>query len=296
MLPDARHWSLNSVRVFETTARLQSLKDAAIELGVTASAVSHQIRHLETELGCALFIRRHNLVTLTPEGERFFRDVGPALRTIVQARRALHKRSSELVVKVSPSLGLRWLIPRLGGFRQSHPRIAIRVEMASLPITLGPDADVALAYVRNGQQPAGGQHLLLDHGHLVAAPSLIRDLPPAENVTAYLEALPVIAATPDDWDWKSYCELAGFEFAKLRFGARFDTDHAAIEACIRELGMFIAPRAFINSELADQKLMIVPGAPVLKFGEYWLTSSKPMAPEADIFVEWATRTAATTIQ
>ena len=74
--------SLNGVRAFESAARQRSFKAAAEELGVTPSAVSHQVRLLEDSVGSRLFARRHNAVELTPEGARFFNDISPAISAI----------------------------------------------------------------------------------------------------------------------------------------------------------------------------------------------------------------------
>src|SRR5262245_2128608 len=84
-----RQPSLNAVKAFETTARLGGLKAAAAALGVTPSAVSHQVRQLEEEIGKRLFIRRNNSIELTREGRRLFEDVGPALRVIARAEETI---------------------------------------------------------------------------------------------------------------------------------------------------------------------------------------------------------------
>src|SRR5262245_14019593 len=105
--------SLNAVRAFGTTARLGSLKAAAAALGVTASAVSHQVRQLEEEIGKRLFIRRNNGIELTREGHRLFEEVGPALRKIARAAEAIRLDTKVVALNVTNAFALIWLIPRL---------------------------------------------------------------------------------------------------------------------------------------------------------------------------------------
>ncbi|MEL6363108.1 MAG: LysR family transcriptional regulator, partial [Pseudomonadota bacterium] len=73
--------SLNSVRIFALVAETQSVKHAAQRLGVTAGAVSRQIRNLEQTMGVSLFVRSNNAVSLTPTGETFFRHIQTALHS-----------------------------------------------------------------------------------------------------------------------------------------------------------------------------------------------------------------------
>src|SRR6187402_820931 len=80
---------LNAVRAFVAAARHQSFTRAAIELHVTHSAVSRQIKSLEECLGITLFERRIRQVTLTAEGQQFFTEAGPAIAQIHAAARAL---------------------------------------------------------------------------------------------------------------------------------------------------------------------------------------------------------------
>ena len=67
----ARLPSLNGLRAFEAAARHLSFTHAASELNVTQTAISHQIRRLEQELGVRLFIRQNRALTLTPQAQEY---------------------------------------------------------------------------------------------------------------------------------------------------------------------------------------------------------------------------------
>jgi LysR family transcriptional regulator, glycine cleavage system transcriptional activator len=286
MQASPRHVSLNGVRAFEAAARLRSLKAAAIELGVTASAVSHQIRQLEAAVGTRLFARRHNAVELTAEGAGFYSDVGPAILTITRARLALQRDAHSVTVKSAYSLAVRWLIPRLNAFQASHPRIRVSVETKNYPVALGPGIDVALPYVRKGRERPAGTLLLVDESVPVGSAALVAS---AGNGRL---TLPLISTAAEDWNWRAYAAGAGLDFDSLRIAGRFDTDQAAVEACLAGLGIGLLTRALIGKELTDGSLVEVPGLPAAVLGEYWIVAAAPRRPSAEQFLRWLERLAA----
>src|SRR6516164_5129825 len=81
-IANIRH--LSALRTFEAAARLHSFQSAASELNLTPSAVSHQIRRLELELGQPLFLRLTRAVKLTPTGERLHESVRRGLNEIAR--------------------------------------------------------------------------------------------------------------------------------------------------------------------------------------------------------------------
>lgn len=121
--PIGRLPSLTALRVFETVARLKSVKAAADELCVTRSAVYHQIGRLEDDIGVALLERDGDGWRLTAEGlvldrslEHFFGRVAEAVDRI---RRPA--RGSKLRVRAGVMFASAWLIPRLEAFHRVMP-------------------------------------------------------------------------------------------------------------------------------------------------------------------------------
>ena len=124
--------SLRAIAVFETVARLGSLKAASAELNLTPSAVSHQVRALEGELGVALFHREGRGVRLAPAGLEYsarlhgLLDAVRAATAEVAARGRQPARTGIVRIRTPPSLANYWLIPRLPAFlrclsRDRHP-------------------------------------------------------------------------------------------------------------------------------------------------------------------------------
>lgn len=137
---------LTALRTFESASRLLSFKAAAQELSVTPTAVSHQIRSLETWLGVPLFERLPRQVRLTECGERLFHSVHGALLDVAQSLDTLRPQRStgHLTVSTTPAFAALWLVPRLGRFYAAHPGINLRLDTQCEVVDLQQDASVDL--------------------------------------------------------------------------------------------------------------------------------------------------------
>lgn len=264
----ARHRiSLNGVRVFATVARTGSLTAAGAELGVTASAVSHQLKKLEIELGVAFFSRGNNSLSLTETGARFYQEVAPAIALVERSADALYRDENEIVVLASTSLAVRWLIPSLDRFRLSQPTVRVRVETSTardFPTVTG--ADVCIRYFRAGEAIEGWQHLRPDLSRPVVSPKLLEGF--ARDRHVRISDIPALQCTKDNWDWKLWCETCGLSPADLSYSHAFDTDDAALQACVAGLGMVLAPPLLTSRETGTGTLIALPGYAPAELGTY----------------------------
>ncbi|MCM0613712.1 LysR family transcriptional regulator [Marinobacter sediminum] len=122
---------LKALPVFEAVARLNSFSHAAEELAVSQSAVSHQIKQLETYLGEKLFWRSGRTVTLTDEGRQYLDGISSALLQIERAsEQLLGHEESRLRLSVFSSFAVRWLVPRLPDLQRLHPQMELALEMS----------------------------------------------------------------------------------------------------------------------------------------------------------------------
>ena len=120
---------LKAIIAFESVARTKSVNRAAEELGLTASAVSHQLSNLESIIGQPLFQRSGRGLALTPTGERYLADVTGSLADLSRAtERASSRREVDILrVHSSPSFGLMWLLPRLSSFQEANGDIQLNL-------------------------------------------------------------------------------------------------------------------------------------------------------------------------
>ena len=283
-----RQPTLNAVKAFEAAARLGSLKAAASALGVTSSAVSHQVRQLEEEIGKRLFTRRNNAIELTREGLRLFEQIGPALRMIARATEAIRIDTNIVALNVSTSFAQLWLIPRLADFRNRHPRIAIEMATGRRPVLLDDSMEMTISYSRRGPPVSGAIELLKDCGLPMAVTGLWHD---KSGQAQDIRAVPLISSTPDDWDWRVWAAENNIEFAQLRVAFRFDIDCAAFAACRAGLGVALVPTEMGHLEIESGSLAPFGTFRQGYFGSYWLTTAPRLRRPAQIFRNWLLKVA-----
>ena len=120
---------LKSIQAFEAAARLASFAAAAEELRLTPSAISHNIRALEREVGLSLFHRAHRSVVLTDAGRRYAEQISEAFGQMEAATRQLDRtvKPDVLTIHSAPSFATQWLMPRLSRFSVDHPETDVRI-------------------------------------------------------------------------------------------------------------------------------------------------------------------------
>lgn len=140
MLISMAHLPLNTLPAFRAVARLQNLRAAADELHLTPSALSQQIKLLESQLGVQLFERRGRRLALNTAGVALQQAVEPALDGLAAGVRAAQAAASgaapELRLTVVPSFAQRWLTPRIGRWREQHPDIHLDVHASQQVVDL----------------------------------------------------------------------------------------------------------------------------------------------------------------
>ncbi|HEY4173806.1 MAG TPA: LysR family transcriptional regulator, partial [Rhodopila sp.] len=121
--------SLNGLRAFEASARLMSFTHAAAELNVTQTAISHQIRRLEEQIGIKLFVRHNRALTLTREAEDYLPSVRTAFEDLRRATARLLRSDQDgrLTVSTTASLATKWLVSRVAAFQDANPGVEVRI-------------------------------------------------------------------------------------------------------------------------------------------------------------------------
>jgi LysR family glycine cleavage system transcriptional activator len=242
--------ALSSLRAFEAAARLRSFKQAADELAVTATAVSHRIRALEDEIGCRLFVRKTRAVELTPEGRSLYSAVREGFDTIASGVERLRQRARPLVkLSTTPAFAAKWLVPRLAGFQAQHPNIDIHVHASNRPIDLSAGSiDIAIRYGQGRYEGLKSTLLLRDRFAPVASPTL--------NVTnaADLSRRTLIhfdweQPLPIDLTWAAWARAAQLPALNTEGGIRYSDESHAIQAAVAGQGVALLSLVLIEQEL-----------------------------------------------
>src|SRR6476646_9941722 len=177
----ARLPSLNGLRAFEAAALHLSFTLAASELNVTQTAISHQIRRLEEELGIRLFIRKNRALALTPKARDYLPGVRAAFNDLRLATDQLLRKEDDHVLTISTlaSLAAKWLLPRLTSFQEAHPGIDVRITTSANLIDFQRDnVDAAIRYGRGQWAGLRADWLMADELFPVCSPALLEGTQP----------------------------------------------------------------------------------------------------------------------
>jgi LysR family glycine cleavage system transcriptional activator len=253
----ARIPSLDALRIFAVAARHLSFTEAANELNLTQSAVSHRIRGLETELELALFKRLTRRLELTPQGRALARKVEQAIADIDRSIVELSQPDDAGPLKVTmlPSVASHWLIPRLPRIRSRHPELDVQVIADPRPLDLrGEGIDLAIRFCRAPHPSYAATRLMGDRVLPVCAPGLIKQYGPVVSIDALL-ALPLLhdSATDGDGsnsDWRTWLGHHGRSDAACHAGQHFSEAGMLINAAVLGLGVALARASLVADQLA----------------------------------------------
>ena len=290
---------LTELRAFEAAARQLSFKRAAGELGVTPTAVSHQIKLLERYCGQALFRRRPRPLALTPAGQQLFPVVRDGLETFAETLASLRAgaASGRLRITSTNAFAARWLVPRLPSWRAAHPRLKLDIIGTDAVIDLeSGEVDVAIRYTR---KPPDGLsiELVRDSFFVVASPRLIGNgkVPMRPDELANYPLIEIEWPATDDKSpsWRQWQKVAGRRSKSMPDlsslpALTFREELHAIQAAIAGQGLAICSNVLILSEMASGALVPVSPVQLPGYGFYIVhRPSHPKLGSIKAFINWA---------
>ncbi|WP_174236862.1 LysR substrate-binding domain-containing protein [Stutzerimonas nosocomialis] len=263
--------SLSALRAFEAAARHESAKQAAQELSVTATAISHQIKGLETALGIALFVRRPRKLELTPQGRELQQVLESAFDSIGNVFERLKAAPARQTATLSttPAVAVRWLLCWVCLLRESHPGIDLRFHASHEPVALdGVTADLAIRY-GDGRWPGLVAEKLFDNTFIPTCSPLL-----GLTDVAQLPAHPLIHFRNNDavsspLEWATWQKLAKVPGLDVTAGLVFSDETHAISAAVGGQGVALMSRQLIQDEL-DQGRLVQPFGPTIEGKPFYL--------------------------
>lgn len=282
--------SFAALRAFEAVVRLESFKEAAAELNVSPSAISHQIKRLEVEVNCKLMRRDRGGIELTPQGESYASTARRALERIAEATEELRSDAgARLTLQCYSTFTIRWLLARLPDYTAKTGEPPVRlvtaqrdVDLASEPIDacvfIGHPTDSTISYT----------YLFSSRVFPVASPDYLASHPKITEL-ADVAQHPVLQVYPSADDWAVWLADAGVAGIRLTGEARFDSYDHALVACARGFGVGLAIEPFAGEELRSGQLVeIFPGHRATLPRHWYLASlaSRSRLHKMQVFEAW----------
>jgi LysR family transcriptional regulator, glycine cleavage system transcriptional activator len=256
----ARLPSLNGLRAFEAAARHLSFTLAAAELNVTQTAISHQIKRLEEELGLRLFIRKNRALALTPKAKDYLPGVRAAFNDLRLATDRLLRKDDDNVLTISTlsSLAAKWLLPRLSTFQEAHPSIDVRITTSTGLVDFrSGDVDAAIRYGRGHWPGLRTQWLMADELFPVCSPVLLNGDKPLRVPEDLAHHTLLHSSGNFEDDWRQWLTAAGLpaNISKQR-GVTFDVSFMTVQAAIDGIGVAMGRTSYVQDDIAKGRLVV----------------------------------------
>jgi LysR family transcriptional regulator, glycine cleavage system transcriptional activator len=267
---------LRFLKTFHIAARRGSFKAASDELFVTASAVSHQIKALEDQLGLMLFNRGARTLTLTPAGTYYIEHIEAVFSRLELATEQLHMRFAREVVrlKIPPFFASELLLPRLASFSAMHADTDIQIATDFTPNKEhGADCDVSVV-VGNGQWNDVQATELFAQTYVPAcSPTMLHGAHIRD--AADLAQRPLIAHNqrPDLWD--RWAAMAGIESLRPKQLIHFDTMSAVVHAAEQGVGIALVSAPLSASRFNSGTLTRLFDRELATGESYYLVTRRP---------------------
>jgi len=287
---------LKAIVAFESVARTKSVNRAAEEMGLSASAVSHQIGNLESIIGQPLFQRSGRGLVLTPTGERYLSDVTGLLADLSRATERASSRKEVDILRVhsSPSFGLMWLLPRLSSFQEDNGDIQLNLACSYENVSFSNgyyDIDI-----RHGYGNWTNLEVRTLRGEFIAPLASPK----------YLERYPV--KTPEDLmshrliysetplvQWKQWFGRTGVSAPQKTFDFSFDRSYMSIETAALGLGIALESLMLASVKISEGALVpVFDASHAVEVGAHHLVYPTQNAelPRVQRFLAWIEREAA----
>jgi LysR family transcriptional regulator, glycine cleavage system transcriptional activator len=290
---------LRALHAFEAAARHHSFAAAANELGVTPTAISHQIRQLEEACGVKLFQRRPRPLLLTSAGARLYPALRDGFDALATAMGLLVEKDAQTPLRVtSPSaFASKWLVPRLPKWREENPAVALEIigTDAVLDVRAGA-TDVAIRYARKPPLDLMAHEVFRDTFVPVCSPRLLDQHGPIERAADLLR-FPLIHydwinSDPDAPTWRQWLAVArsidpDFSPLEKAWDLSFSEELHAIDAVIGGQGVAICSDVVVSNELRNGQLVKAHPLALPGYGFYLVSMPhSPQAPVIEAFSTW----------
>lgn len=273
--------SLRALQVFEAVGRFGGIIEAARRLGISAGAVSQQMKLLEDSLGLSLTFKVGKRIRLTAAGQRYHESCAAAFESlrIAQVEVERSKNASNLRISALPSLLSEWLAPLIYAWQGDHPELNLFLDGShGEPAPDGYEFDFRVTY-GDHVPTENAIELFRDCVVPVCSPHMLRaDAPlrsPAD-LLAYpllsIDWLPKFASPPS---WRDWFNAQQVDCSQMRDGYRvYSLSSLAIQAAVAGQGVVLAQCSMIVDALADGRL-IMPFTQVLPLpSSYFLVGAK----------------------
>ncbi len=283
---------LNALRSFEAAARHKSFRQAAEELCVSHSAISHQVKLLEDYLGTRLFTRQARSVELTKAGRTYYPILRHAFDQIAEGTASVMTPygPSAITIQLYSIFAIRWLIPRLPSFQAANPDIQVRLQTSQADVNFEQeDVDLCVMIGKPDNAALHYDHLFSTELFPVASPSMLNKKNPIRTPED-LANQTLLQVYPSARDWRDWLTAQNLDkLINPDDGLQFDSYELSISTAAQGQGVALGMNPYVARDIQAGVLVdLFPDKHVVANGDWWLVcrSEKSGLKRIDLFRQW----------
>ncbi|WP_175525972.1 LysR substrate-binding domain-containing protein [Paracidovorax konjaci] len=263
---------IHLIVAFDAVARRQSFNQAADDLNISYSAISHRIRALEKHLGATLFNRTTRVVSLSPEGAYLHQQMKTSLDLLEAAFSGFAHERDVVRITALPSFARFRLVPALTEFHRTHPTISIAIlpTTRTVNITQG-EADIAIRFSRDTPEAFHCERLLEDEWFPVAAPRYLQQLG-HRSVAEVFKRADILSHSRQPWD--PWLKAAGLRISAAQRNLTYSDTGFMLDAALNLQGIALGRRSLVKELLQDGSLVRVSDTSLPSEQSYFLLASQ----------------------
>jgi len=282
---------IRGLRSFCVAAKCLSFKHAASQLYLTPSAVSHQIKQLEEQLGTELFIRGTRSITLSAMGKQFYQSVSPIIHELESTISEFTQCTSNktIVIALPEFFASELFIPKLKQWSEKYPEINLQLEMMSVGEQASPLADLSIV-LSSGQPNASIVNELFPMRYIPACnPKVFEQF---NHSTQSLNQFPLILHRSRPWAWHQWAELANIDDFDPQQIIQLDSMYGIARAAQQGMGVALIPLPISQAWFDDKSLVPLSDCALDTKDRYFLIQHENLnnRPELTLFSQWVNHT------
>jgi len=283
---------IRGLRSFCFAARSLSFKHAANELYLTPSAVSHQIKQLEEQLGIELFQRKTRSISLTTAGKNFFDAISPIISTLEGTINEFSQmqQNTNLTITLPEFFASELLMPKLSEWTSEHPNINLQMDTLKTRKELTRHSDLSI--VLSSSKPTEGLATELFNLEYIPAcnEKLLKQW--KDDHCQALNQVPLILHKARPWAWHQWAEKAGIDDFSPTQIIQIDSMFGVARAAQQGIGISLIPLPISQSWLDEQWLYKLFERPLTTKDKYYLVQHETNTPNPalDLFAKWVIST------
>lgn len=273
-----------------------NLSDAGSRLGVSASAISHQIKNLEADLGQRLVENRNGRLFLTAEGNAFFDQIREPMAEISRATSSIRSRGgrTRVTITLTPVFAANWFMPRMKQLVEAYPDLELNLVTTTRIIDLEREnIDFAIRRGRTEWPGFASQVLLEEQIVLVASPAYAETLA-GSDLQSFLGSAQLLINTTLPAEWQDWCHVQGVDLPRDARRFNLETYELTINAARDGLGVALGRRPMMDEFLANGSLVVLFEGAHSDFVQHRLvwSENRSLGAPAKKVREWLVREAA----